>query len=337
MWRRTFTIIIVLFALTAALLASRSAGQKGRESSPADGAAYVAAEGRVSVKPDQRAVLAAEVAGRIESILVDNLSPVRKGELLAILSNTDLQQQIHQTEQAYLKAQARYQEMVRGYRSEEVEEAFANVRSAEARLELARKDEERDQRLFEEEVIARSRLDATIAERKRAEADLAAAQERYRKMQQGERQEVIAAAQAEMMAQKYGLESLKAAYDKTFIRCPLDGIVIRRYRNAAEFADTGQAILEVANLNEMIVEADVNELDSGKVRPGMKVLITSDAFPGQKFQGELYEISAALKQRESDPEDPSVIIDQKILPVKARFLDSIPLKLDMKVDLRILL
>jgi multidrug resistance efflux pump len=131
------------------------------------------------------------------------------------------------------------------------------------------------------------------------------------------------------------LESLKATYEKTFVRSPLDGIVIRRYRNASEFADVGDPIVEVADLSDLIVEADVNEIDVGKVRTGQRVTITTDAFPGTTFSGEVYEVGAALKQRESEPQDPSVVVDQKILPIKVRFLKRAPLKLGMKVDLKI--
>jgi hypothetical protein len=42
-----------------------------------------------------------------------------------------------------------------------------------------------------------------------------------------------------------------------------------------------------------------------------------------------------VKRRQDDPEDPSVIVDQKVLPVKVRFLEKVPLKLGMKVDLKI--
>jgi len=161
--------------------------------------------------------------------------------------------------------------------------------------------------------------------------------EKHRKMQEGERKEVIDAAKAEMLSQSYALASLKASYEKTLIRSPLDGIVIMRYRNASEFADVGNPIVEVANLSDIIVEADINELDAGKVRTGLNASVTSDAFPGKSFSGRVYEVSAALKKRESDPEDPSVVVDQKILPVKVQFLQSVPLKLGMKVDLKILL
>src|SRR5580765_7172364 len=94
----------------------------------------IAAEGRVTVKPDHRAVLSAEVAGRIEQVLVDNLAPVHKGQVLAVLYNTDLEARIHQMQQSYEKARADYLELAHGSRSEDVEEAAAGVRKAEADL-----------------------------------------------------------------------------------------------------------------------------------------------------------------------------------------------------------
>jgi HlyD family secretion protein len=297
----------------------------------------ISAEGRVAVKPNRRALLSAEVAGRVEQVLVDNLQPVKKGQLLAVQYNADLQNRILQTEEAYRMAEARYRELASGFRSEEIEEAAAEVRKAEADLELAKRNEERDQELVIQEVVSKSRFDATIAERKSAEAELAAANERYKKYLQGERKETVAAAKADMMSQKFALDSLKASYEKTFLKSPLDGIVIRRYLNASEFADVAAPIVEVANLTDMIVEGEINEMDAGSVSQGQKAIVTSDAFPDRQYHAEVYEVSQALKPRNSDPENPAVIIDQKILPVKVKFLEPVPLKLGMRVDLKILL
>jgi len=337
MLRKLTTISIVLFLIVSGL-----AFWSGEEKSAARGAApappvYVAAEGRVAVQPDHRAVLSAEVSGRIDRLLVDNLSPVKKGDLLAVLYNADLERRIQETEALYHAAEARYSEVVNGSRKEDVAEGAAGVQKAEADVELAQNNEQRDRRLFEEGVVAHAKLDAGVAELKRAESDLNAARERYSRLVQGERVETIRAARAGMMSQKYAFDALKAAYEKTMIRSPLDGIVILRYRNASEFADVGDPIVEVADLSEIIVEGDVNEMDAGKVFSGQKAMITSDAFPAQKFSGQVYEVSAALKKRASDPEDPSIVVDQKILPIKIRLLGKAPLKLGMKVDLKILL
>jgi HlyD family secretion protein len=297
----------------------------------------IAAEGRVAVKPDRRALLSAAVAGKVEQVLVDNLQPVKKGQLLAVQYNADLANKLQQTEEAYRMSQARYQELASGYRIEEIQEAAAEVQKAESDLELAKRNEDRDHELMLQEVIAQSRYDTTITERKKAEAELAAVRERYKKLMQGERRETVDAARAEMMSQKFALESLKATYEKTFLRSPLDGIVIRRYLNASEFADVAKPVVEVADLSEKIVEGEINEMDAGRIREGLKAIVTSDAYPGQEFQAEVYEVSQALKPRNSDPENPAVIVDQKILPVKVKFLEPAPLKLGMRVDLKILL
>jgi|GEM_PF-5696715 len=297
----------------------------------------VAAEGRVAVKPDRRALISAEVAGRLEQVLVDNLQPVKNGQLLAVQYNKDLHNRILQTEETYRMAEARYRELSNGYRSEEIDEAAAQVRRAESDLELAQRNEERDRELLIQQVVSQSRYDTTIAERKKAEAELAVVNERYKKFVQGERKETIAAARADMMSQTYALDSLKATYEKTFLKSPLDGIVIRRYLNASEFADVAAPVVEVADLSSMIVEGEINEMDAGRVREGLMTIVTSDAYPDQQFRAVVYEVSQSLKQRNSDPENPAVIVDQKILPVKVRFLQQVPLKLGMRVDLKILL
>lgn len=295
----------------------------------------IAAEGRVTVKPDHRAILSAEVGGRIETILVDNLAPVHKGQILATLYNADLDARIRQTQQSYEKARSEYLELAHGSRAEDVEEAAAGVRKAEADVELARRNEERDHKLTEEGVLAQSRYDATIADLKKAQSSLQAAHEAYSRVSSGARAETLDGSRAQMNAEQFGLQALKAAYEKTIIRSPLDGIVVQRYRNASEFADVGTPVLEVADLSQMIVEADVNEIDAGRIRQGQDVIITADAYPDQKFAGRVYEVSASLKKRAYDPDDPAVVVDQKVLPVKVEFVGPVPFKLGMKIDLRI--
>jgi HlyD family secretion protein len=333
--RKSIAMIVVLFSLGVAWFLW--SGEEAPAVVPVSVRTSIVAEGRVAVRPDQRAVLSAEVPGRIERIFVDNLDSVQKNQILAVQYNLDLHNRILQTEAAYQTAEARYRELASGYRTEEIEEAAAEVRRAESDLELARRNEQRDHDLFMQQVVAQSRYDTTITERKKAEAVLSAAQERFKKYSRGERKEAVAAAKSEMLSQKFALESFKATYEKTFLKSPLDGIVIRRYLNASEFADVAMPVLEVANLSDVIVEGEVNELDAGRIQQGLKAIVTSDAFPDRQFQAEVYEVSAALKPRNSDPESPAVIVDQKILPIKVKFLEKVPLKLGMRVDLQILL
>ncbi|MCI0445357.1 efflux RND transporter periplasmic adaptor subunit [bacterium] len=335
MWRKILLFAFIPSLITSSIFFLSGEEKKGSKKIDQNQLKVVGAEGRVTVKPDRRAVLAAEVAGRVDKIFVDNLMHVKKGQLLAMLYNADLEDRIRETEARFNKARASYLELANGSRREDVQEAAAHMRRADAALELAQRNEARDKQLFDEGVIARSRYDVTAAELKQAQADREAAAERFAKMSAGERDEIIDANHAEMIAQKYALESLKATHEKTLIRSPLDGIVIMRYRNVSEFADIGQPVLEVADLSEMIVEGEVNEMDAGRVRDGQKVIVLSDAYPGKKFHGELYEVSVTVKRRQEDPEDPSVIIDQKVLPVKVRFLERVPLRLGMKVDLKI--
>jgi HlyD family secretion protein len=336
MSRKLITVTTAIVLILGGLWLWPNETQKPRPiPSSAEQASYVAAEGRISVKPDHRAVLSAEVAGRIEKILVDNLSPVHQGQVLAVIYNADMGNRIRQTQASYQSAKSDYLELANGSRIEDVQEAAANVRKAQADLELAEQNETRDHQLLQEGVIARSRYDATIAELKRAKSALEAAQQSYDRIHNGARHESIDAAQARMVSEQFAADSLKASYAKTEIRSPLDGIVIVRYRNVSEFADVGDPILEVADLSQLIVDAEINETDAGRVRNGQKAVVTTDAFPGREFAARVYEVSQALRKRTQDPDDPAVVVDQKILPVKVEFLQPVPVKLGMKVYLKI--
>src|SRR5437773_2163081 len=142
MSRKILWFVVIVSLLVVGLVTwpseSKTTPAPSAVSNPAD---VVAAEGRITVKPDHRALLSAEVAGRIQEISVDNLAPVKKGQVLAVLYNADTQQKLEQMRQAYQRSQQNYLELAHGTRAEDVAEANAEVHRAEADLDLARQNE----------------------------------------------------------------------------------------------------------------------------------------------------------------------------------------------------
>src|SRR5438093_1108871 len=121
MWRKASTIIVILLVLIFGLAYLWSGDERAAQKAhlvPVIN--YVAAEGHIAVRPDQRAVLSAEVSGRIEQILVDNLSPVKKEQLLTALYNADLGKRIAETQALYRKAEASYEQLTNGSRKEDI-------------------------------------------------------------------------------------------------------------------------------------------------------------------------------------------------------------------------
>ena len=75
------------------------------------------------------------------------------------------------------------------------------------------------------------------------------------------------------------------------LRAPAEGRIIRRDGEIGELIAANQAIFWLSGPGPLRVSAEVDEEDIPQVKPGQKVLIQSDAFPGQVFIGEVQSIT----------------------------------------------
>ena len=93
------------------------------------------------------------------------------------------------------------------------------------------------------------------------------------------------------------LNSAKKSLDDTFIRSPVDGVVVKR---SVEIGQTVAATLQspeifiiAQDLADMQVETSIDESDVGRIKEGQSATFTVDAFPGRVFQGKVIQIRKA--------------------------------------------
>jgi HlyD family secretion protein len=106
-------------------------------------------------------------------------------------------------------------------------------------------------------------------------------------------------------------QNLMIQLSETDVRAPIRGVVTRRYREVGELVMSGTTgfgegtpIMQVADLSQMRVRLNLNELDVAKVRVGMPVEITVDALPERKFRGTVRKIAPAAQ---SNPQQASAL------------------------------
>ena len=96
---------------------------------------------------------------------------------------------------------------------------------------------------------------------------------------------------------KSNLESIEGDLKKTEIYSPISGVIISADKEEGEaISGTNSAapaatIMTVADLSQMVVEVKINEVDIGKLKSGQRAKIVLDAFPGQRFKGEVISIA----------------------------------------------
>jgi len=82
--------------------------------------------------------------------------------------------------------------------------------------------------------------------------------------------------------------------DYSVIRAPFDGVIAKKYTEVGELLLPGKQIVTIVNPDRIYVLATIDEVDVGRLRLGQPVALTVDAFPGEKFQGEVRRISSIV-------------------------------------------
>lgn len=295
----------------------------------------VAAPGRVEpVTEDIR--LGSELNGKLKEVLVEEGDHVRKGQLLAVLVNDDYRADVESYTAQVTSREADLRKTVNGARNEQRREAEASVKQAEAVLENARADMDRHQKLYQKGVTAREDADHYEREYKVAKAQYDAAAQHFKFVDEETREEDVSRATADLGLARAQLDGARARYEKSFVRAPIDGVVLRRYHRAGESvtnsANAPDPIFSLGNRETLRVRVDVDETDVAKVRVGDRAYVTADAFGTQKFWGHVVRIGGELGRKNIRTDEPTERVDTKILETLVEMDDARQLPVGLRVD-----
>lgn len=211
-----------------------------------------------------------QISGLIREVYVDFNDEVRRGQVLAVIDPQTYESRV---------AQGRA-EIEAGTAALATSEA--NVREAEARLEVARADYNRKRTLVEQNIYAPSVLEQAEATYKQAQAAVASA-----KAQVAQQRARIGQSRAALQAQQVDLS-------RTTITSPIDGVVVdRQVEPGQTVAASLQApvLFKIAqDLSKVEVKISVDEADIGQVQEGQRVRFTVDAFPDDNFTGVVTQV-----------------------------------------------
>jgi RND family efflux transporter MFP subunit len=133
------------------------------------------------------------------------------------------------------------------------------------------------------------------------------------------------------------LERARATLRTGTVESTLNGKVTRKMVEPGEAVDIGTPLMVLADVSRVVVKAEIDETDVGKLRMGQNANVTSDAFPGRVFPATIYEIGQAVGKRKIRPDDLVKIGDMKVLETKLEVTGGgEDLKLGMTVDVRVL-
>jgi ABC exporter DevB family membrane fusion protein len=327
---------LIVFAplLLAGVLAACSRAPQPAE--PVAPGRYVNAGGIVEPAGEER-LLIPQLTGRVERVLVDEGDAVTAGQVLAELDASEQRAALAAAEAQVAEARARLAEARNGPRAEDIAAARAAAREAaaletQAAGELRRREGMAARKLISEEALETARTQAATAaathERARAQLQLLLA---------GTRPEAIDAAAAALAVAGAGRERAAALLEKTRVRSPIDGVVLQSGLKSGETvtALSPEPVATVGDMHHLVVRADIDELDIGRVRVGATASVRTDAFPGRTFPGRVTDLGRRMGARRSISDDPTQRRDSKTLEAHVALEEGAELPIGLRVDVRI--
>src|SRR5687767_694935 len=269
------------------------------------GASVLSATGYVVAH--HKIAVGAKVMGRVAWIGVEKGDLVQEGQVLVKLEDIEFRAQVNQARANIASAQARLDQLRTGSRPQEKLRDRASVLQAEARLRTAEAEYQRTERLAREGVASKSELDRALSERDTAAALLEAAKQSSTMTDIGPRPEEIRAAEAEVQQMKAALEYAQTQLAATEIKAPVSGTVLERIVERGEmvspsaFGGSGArtSVVDLADLTDLQVELDISQTDFSRLQMGQKAEIIPEAYPNLKYSGYIAEIAPEANRAKS--------------------------------------
>jgi len=283
-------LAVVLVGVVVAMSFARQAGKKGVGVQLArvrveDITSRVRAPGKI--EPRTQVKISADVMGKIVRLNVKEGDPVKKGQLMLQLDDTQYRSTLSQTQAALSSAKARNRE-------------------AQNALKVSSSTFERQKALYDQKLLSPAEWDQATQSHDAAQSlALTSAEE-------------VSRSEAAMQGAADNLR-------KTRFEAPIDGVVSALNVEAGEIVimgtmnNPGTQILSVSDMSRMLVRADVDETDVVDITLGQKAKITVDAMPDTSFPGTVVEIGNTAKRSQT-----SAVEGQTNFEVKVVFDQTVP-------------
>ncbi|MDA8415395.1 MAG: efflux RND transporter periplasmic adaptor subunit [Desulfobacteraceae bacterium] len=242
------------------------------------------------VVAQRKAAVASKTTGRLEWIGVEEGSLVKSGQLIARLENKDLKALVLQGEAGVQSAQA----------------SLGQVRADLADAEQSYK---RQKKLLQLGIVSQADFDSAEARFKRSLA-------------------AVKAAEAGVRGSNASLQGATVNLEYSQIRAPFDAVVLTKNADVGDIitplgaaANAKAAVVTIADLSSLQVEADVSESNLSQVKKGQPCEIMLDALPGSRFRGVVHTVVPT-----ADRSKASVMVKIRFIDTDSRILPEMSAK-----------
>ncbi len=217
---------------------------------------------------------------------------IQAGDPVARLDDIELREEVLVRQAELAAYQAELAALLAGSRPEEIAEAQATVRLAQAELKRLKLDYDRAKTLLGSRTISQEQYDSALASYEVGQSRLQQTRSRLKLVEKGPRQEEIdrARARVEQATQSQALAQTRLGY--ATLTAPIAGMVLSENIEAGEYVVPGVPIVTVGDLVSSWLRAYVNEPDLGRVKAGQSVCVSTDTYPQRLYAGTVSFISS---------------------------------------------
>ncbi len=235
---------------------------------PTTGQLQVSVQGIGNVNALNIYAVTAQTGGKINQILTDEGQQVSKGELLIVMDGVDLPQQLAIARSNLQKAEFEVQAL---------QGELDNQKAQEILLQITFN---RYKKLNKEKFVTEAEYDKALADLQGIQAAIAATTAR------------IDSSQAGVTVASKNIDALQEKIDRLKVYAPVDGHVISREAEVAQYVQPSTQILQIVDPATLWVETKIDERISGRVKEGQQATIILRSQPGNPYQGIVQRIDA---------------------------------------------
>lgn len=287
---------VLILGLVVSVVALNMAKNKGQAGVPVKTV-------KVEIKPIQDNVFA---SGRVRlcakqefytftgtTVQELNVSPgdrVSKGQVLGLLNADEIEDDYNEAKANFIAQEANLNKSIYP-REEEIAQERANYQRAEADYRNAQKNHERKKLLYESGALSVKEFDEAELDLAIKEAEYKIAGEKLSMKETGPAGHELTSLQAQIEQARFRLEQEENKLNKTVLHAEMDGVVTAVEVALGDYVQPGTRLITIGDTEQLEVTAGVSEGDSGRLRPGQKVKVTTAAQPDREYSGILQSVS----------------------------------------------
>ena len=236
-------------------------------------------------------IVSSQVSGKVIRVLKDEGTRVNNGDTVIIIDTETYELKLAEAMATQDFAQAQYNLLKKGARDEDINQAEENLNQAQISFELAEKDKQRMENLYESKSITKKQFDDAIANYDISLAKLNSAKENFQKVKNLSRPEELMQAKANLDKALANVNLIKKNLSDCYVTSPSSGFITKKFIEAGETAGMMSSLFQVADLSSVELVIYIPETELGKIKLNQQAEISVDTFPEKNFEGKVIYIS----------------------------------------------